>query len=382
MTRLFYLNFAFLCLFLVPAADAAKRRLPTNLESEEGILLKQAMEEPDAAKKTALFEDFGAKHPTHESTPWVFGELQAAYLKAGQFDKAIGAGEKVLAADPDDIAIANGNLKAAEGAKDPALITKWAVTTSDAARRAIAAPKPGDDEEAAWKAAIDYAKQVDTYCDYALYALAAQTPDAAKRVELGELLGKRSPSSKYVAMLRPQLFLAYQQTGNHARALAIAEEDIKSDPNNDDMLIYAASQAYEHQEKPKAAAYAKQLLAILPAKTAPQGVSEADWTRNRNIKTGLAEWMLGVIASNEQHWQDADLHLRAALPNLGHSANLQAETLFHLGLANYKLAEAKNDTKRILEAVKFNQQCAAIASSFQPQARKNLAAIRSQYHIK
>lgn len=40
-----------------------------------------------------------------------------------------------------------------------------------------------------------------------------------------------------------------------------------------------------------------------------------------------------------------------------------------------------SNEQRWPDAVKFNQQCAAIASNFQAPARKNLAAIRGQYRI-
>ncbi len=382
MHRLLRLTFATVILLSFPAAEAAKRRLPTDLESTEGALLKHLMDEPDATKKTALMEDFVAKHAAHESASWVLGELQTAYLKAGQFAKALAAGEKILAADPADVAIANGNLKASEGLKDPALIRKWAVSASTAARKVLATPKPADAEEAAaWQADADYAKQVDTYCDYAIYALALQTTVPAQRAELGELLAQQSPASEYNATLRPLLFVAYQQAGNQARALAIAEAEIKANSTNDDMLIFAASKAYERQDKAKVTVYAKRLIETLPSKPAPQGMSEADWAKNKSLKVGIAQWMLGVLASNEQRWADADIHLRAALPNVKDNKDIGAETLFHLGLSNYKLGEAKKDKNRILDALKFNQQCAAINSNFQAQAKKNVAAIRSQYHI-
>ena len=73
----------------------------------------------------------------------------------------------------------------------------------------------------------------------------------------------------------------------------------------------------------------------------------------------------------------AELDLRAA--DLG----LLAGAYFYLGLANFKMGDSKvPDEKRILDAVRFNEQCAAIKSPFQAPAQRNIKAIRQQFHIK
>jgi tetratricopeptide (TPR) repeat protein len=359
----------------------AKRKLNVNTETPEGAKLKHLGDEADAAKKLALMEAFVKEHPSHDSTSWVYGEMQTAYLAANAFDKSLAAGEKVLADDADDVAAAHTCLKAAEGKKDAALIKKYAGITSAAARKAAAVAKPADaDDVAAWTQAVDYAKQVDTYTEYSLYANAVQASSPDARIELGEALMAQNPNSQYVGMIRPQIFLAYQQKGNTAKAVEAAESGIKADPANDDMLLYLASKAYETKNTAKAVEYAKKIAEVLPGKPVPQGMAEADWNKNKSIKLGVAQWMLGVIASNEQKWADADTYLRAALPNVA-GGSLAAETLFHLALANYRIGDPKKDRKRIDEALKYNQQCAAIASPFQAQARKNIAAIKSAYRI-
>ncbi len=359
----------------------AKRKLNVNTETPEGAKLKHLGDEADAAKKLALMEAFVTEHPKHDSTSWVYGEIQTAYLKSNDFDKSLAAGEKVLADDAEDVAAAHTCLKAAEGKKDAGLIKKYAGVASAAARKVASTAKPADeDEAAAWAQAVDYAKQVDTYTEYSLYANAVQAATPDVRAELGEALIAQNPSSQYVAMIRPQIFLAYQQKNNTAKAIQAAEEGIKADPANDDMLLYLASKAYEAKNTAKAAGYAKKITEVLPSKAVPQGMAEADWNKNKSIKLGVAQWMLGVIASNEQRWAEADNYLRAALPNVS-GGSLAAETLFHLALANYRLGDPKKDRKLINESLKYNQQCAAIASPFQAQARKNIAAIKSAYRI-
>lgn len=114
MIRLCYCYLALAPILIVQPAEAPKRQLSVNLETPEGVLLKQALDEADAAKKSALMEEFAAKHPAHESAAWVLGELRTSYRKANQFDQAIAAGEKAMASDPDDFVIAHATLKAAE----------------------------------------------------------------------------------------------------------------------------------------------------------------------------------------------------------------------------------------------------------------------------
>ena len=69
-------------------------------------------------------------------------------------------------------------------------------------------------------------------------------------------------------------------------------------------------------------------------------------------------------------------------PNAGHNQGIAAETLYHFGWANHRIGDAKNDKNRILESIRFNQQCASLAGNFQAQAMQNAVSLRSQYHIR
>lgn len=381
MTRFLLYLFALLGFLSGVPAQASKRQLIIDITTAEGATLKHLMDQSDASLKVALMEDFVARFPGHISTSWVLGELQKAYTEKRQYERAIATGEKILAGDPDDVAIAHAVLKAAEAMEDAPLVRKWAFLASGTARRVASLARPADRDEPAWQREIDYAKQVAVSCDYRIYTLAMQGLDLATRLEWSELLMRQTPPSPYGALLRQHVFVSYQQIGNHARALAMAEEDIRANRASDDMLLYAASRAYEKQERPKVILYAKRLLEKLATQPLPQGANPGEWARSRSMKQGLAQWMLGVMASNEQRWPDADHHLRAALPNVGQNKAISAEALYHLGLANYKLGEAKNDKLRIADALKYNLLCAAIAGDFQQQAKLNVASIRSQFHL-
>ena len=218
-----------------------RQKVNINTETPEGQALQQIGQENDEAKKLALMEDFVAKFPKTENTAWVYAQMQPVYIKTGQYDKAMDAGEKVLAIDPGDLEIAHQNLKAAEAKKDPDAIEKWSGQTSEIALKAAASPQPKEEDQVEnWKKEVDYAKQVNTYTEYSLSAAALQAQDPKKRIALAEALAKRNPNSQYLPQLNQALFLAYRQAGDNPKAIALAEKILATDQSNEDMLLVVA----------------------------------------------------------------------------------------------------------------------------------------------
>ena len=111
--------------------------------------------------------------------------MQVAYWKAGDTDKAIVTGEKLLALDGMDMDAAYANLKASEAKKDADGVLKWSSVTSDIAQKTVAAPKRAGQSDEEFAHAVDFAKQVDTYTEYSLYATAAAEARSAKGHEAG-----------------------------------------------------------------------------------------------------------------------------------------------------------------------------------------------------
>lgn len=363
---------------------AQRHKLTINAETPEGQLLQQIGQEADAAKKTALMEEFTQKHATHEGMGWVLEQLVAAHLKANQFDKVLETGGKLLAMDPTDVATAHSCLKAAEGKKDPALIKEWSAKTSELAKKAAAAPKPSDEEEAeSWKANVDYAKQVDTYTEYSLYAAAAAAQDPNHKILLIEALQARNPEGQYIAPLNLPYFFALRQTNQNDKAIALAERVLQKDQSSEDMLLAVADNYFNKKGDPaRIIELSNKLAEVMSAKPKPEGIADADWDKRKNLMTGLGHWMAGVTYGNQSKWKETDESLRKALPLVADNDQLKAQTLFYLALSNYKMGEPKKDKKLMAEALKFNVQCAAIKSPFQGQATKNASVIRQQYGLK
>ncbi len=318
-------------------------------------------------------EQFEAKAPKHEAIGWVYEQMQVAYLKAGQPDKAIQVGDKLVALDPDHLEAAHQNLKAAEAKKDPDLIRKWSDRTSQIARKVMASPQPKEaDEVDEWKRGVDFAKQLDTYTEYSLYAAALQTQDPRKRIELAESLGARTPKSQYSGQAAQIQFDAYRQLGDNARLLAFSEKTLQTDQSSEDMLAMVSNEYVEKKRDPdKVVAYSAKIVELMNTKPKPEGVSDEDWARKKKTLSGLAHYMSGLAQYNQKKYSPADKELRAAIPLVEGNDQLKAATLFYAGLANYSM-------KNIPDALRFNQQCAAIKSPYQAKAAENVKVMRQQ----
>lgn len=344
-----------------------------NAEKPDGQLLQNIGQESDDAKKLALLEKFSAEYPKHEAAGWVYAQMQAIYLKTGNPDKAVETGEKIAALSPGCVELMHQTLKAAEAKKDAALILKWSGLTSQAALKAAAAPKPaGEDEAEDWKRQVDYARQVNQYTEYSLYAAALQEPDPKKKIELFEALEQRNASSEYLPQGYAQWFLAYRQAGANDEAIALAEKVIATGQPDEDMLLVVAGDYLQKKKEPdKVLAYTAKIVEIMAAKPKPEALSDADWEKRKSAVLGLAHYMSGSLYFAQGKLAAADKELRAALPHIADPA-LKAEVLFNLGQANYKMEKAQ-------DAANFFRACSGIKSRYQAMAAKNLAVVKSEY---
>jgi tetratricopeptide (TPR) repeat protein len=352
----------FLILVAFSCAALAQRHKLEEVDSEkpEGKLLQQIMQENDAAKRTPMLEQFATQYPKHEGAAWVLDQLLQTYVKAGDADKAIAAGDRLIAIDPDDPEANLQSLKAAEIKKDPALIKKYAVGTAAAARKL----PPAEAESA---------KYFASNADFSLYRAAAESRDPKVTILLGEALVAQSPKGEYTPKLAATLFNAYRQANDSAKALAFAERTLADDQSSEDMLLFVTD-AYSQQKKEpqKVHDYSAKAVAILESKPKPEGVADADWATRKNLMLGVAHYMNGKQYYNESNFAKADSELRAALPLVDGNAAMKPEVLYLLGFASYKLDKPQ-------EAANYYRACSALKSPFQALATKNLAGVKAQY---
>jgi len=318
------------------------------------------MQENDAAKRAALLEQFTAQYPKGGGTAWALEQLQQSYVKAGDPDKVITAGDKLLSIDPNDPEASLQCLKAAETKKDAALMKKYAASTVAAAGKLPAAE-------------AESAKYFTNTAEFTLYRAAAESRDPKATIDLAESLRQISPKGEYTLKVAQPLFVAYRQSNDNAKAIALAEQTLALDQSNEDMLLAVAdTYAQQKKEPQKVHEYSAKVVTVMNEKPKPEGVADADWTARKNMVIGVAHYISGKLYYTETNFAKADTELRAALPLVENNATMKPEVLYLLGFANYKLDKPQ-------EAANYYKACAAIKSPFQATAAKNLTGIKTQY---
>ena len=248
---------------------------------------------------------------------------------------------RLLADDLDDALAA---LKAAEPSKDAAKIKELAAAAHATAKK-YEGPAPADADKESYEARGRYAKDVDHYSEYALYALAIQSrSDPKTAVDLITTLEQQNPKSEYLEL---------------PEALAIQ-----------------ADSALSRNQTDRAVSLANRMIAAANKKP-PEGVSAADWEHTKGGVLGQAYYIIGINACEHSKFSDADRNLRAALPYIKGNNGQLGIAYFCLGAVNYNLANMTNSKAKMLEAAKFSEQAAAIPGPKQGDAYKNSIAMKA-----
>ena len=268
------------------------------------------------------------------------------------------------------------SLKDAVEKKDAAKVKAAVAELSPMVKEALAVPAPsGADEKKTWDDHITYVKGIEEYCEYALYATALQA-QPGEAVELFAALEQQNPKSKYLDEAYPRYFLALNQTGAAAKIPGIAAKALQNLPDNPDLLSVMMEATYGKQNQ-QALNYANRLIAAL-SKPKPADVTAEEWELKRSANLGRAHWMAGVIYCSNGTYGPGDRELRAALPLITGNAAMAGPALFYLGMANYQLGKMTLSKAKMLEAVKFSQQSAAIPGPFADQARHNALVMKDE----
>ncbi|MGA2268300.1 MAG: hypothetical protein ABSH44_07505 [Bryobacteraceae bacterium] len=276
------------------------------------------------------------------------------------------------------------SLQNATAKKDAPEVKKLAVQACELARKVISASEPTSAiEKEDWPNRVKYAKEIEAYTEYALYATAVQS-EPAVMVDLLGTLEQQSPKSKYLDQGYEAYLAALRQAGKDAEIPAIVEKALVIFPNNPDLLLVAANNAQVKKQADRAISLGNRLVAAANQRQKPEAVTAADWERKRSLWLGRGYWIAGVVAGEQSTapggrnlWAQANKNLRAALPYIKGEPALLGPALFFLGVANYQLGLMTNNKAQVLEGAKFSDQCAAIEGVYQQLGSNNAQNIKN-----
>lgn len=278
----------------------------------------------------------------------------------------------------DDLDDTFTNLKDAVAQKKSAdEILTLATQTSKLARAAAVKPKPEDVEAESYQQRIQFAKDADSYTEYALSSTAVQTAEPAKVVALVDQLIAENPKSTYLDGCAAAYLSALNKQGGAAKMLDGAAKINAGRPENE-LALSQLAEGYASKSPDRAVGYANKLLGLMKTKAKPEGVSDADWAAQKNALTGTAYYVTGIANFQKQVWVDCDRDLKASLPYIGKDSGKLSTAYFALGVCNYQFGKLTQDRTRIQAGEKFSEQSAAIAGPMQAQARTNVAAMQRE----
>ncbi|MBZ5634755.1 MAG: hypothetical protein LAO55_16660 [Acidobacteriia bacterium] len=300
--------------------------------------------------------------------------MKTAILALGTLSLFLAA--SATANDLDD---AYQRLKDAQTAKDPDAIKKAATETAKLAKAEVTGPKLEGFSDEDWPKRVEFAKGVGATSEYALSTAAAQPGLAPEKVvELMDALLAVNPKSSYIGVATSAYLAALGKMGGADKQIEGATKIVNGSPNEEEALVVLADNLMAKNRADQAYTYASRLVTVMKSKAKPEGYSDEDWNRRKSTLLSRGYYTAGVTGCMRQVWKDCDTNLRAALPLVGNQPGFTGPAYFYLGVANYQISKITTDRTKLQEALKFEQQSAAIAGPMQAQAQQYVTVMQGE----
>jgi hypothetical protein len=267
------------------------------------------------------------------------------------------------------------SLKDAVEKKDIPKVKTLAAQTSKEARELEKEAQPAEASGMeAWKGRQQFAKDADTYSEYALAISAIQATDPAVTIDLVDTLIAQDPKSEQIDGAAPYYLAALGKQGT-PKMIAGANKIVAGRPDNEDALYAIASNSLS--SNPGAAlTAANKLVAAVGRNKKPEGTSDADWDKKKNAMLGAGYTFAGVVHGSQNRYADADRSLKAALPLIGGQPAMLSYAYYYLGLSNYQLGKLTADKSKMTAGIQYADKAAAMAGPMQTLAARDSATMK------
>jgi tetratricopeptide (TPR) repeat protein len=156
-------------------------------------------------------------------------------------------------------------------------------------------------------------KEIKDPAEYNAYVGAVQQTDATAKLSGLEAFLAQYPNSVMKEDALELLMGTYQGAGNQAKVMDTANRLLTANPNNVRALVLLAFNERAAQKWADARQHAEKGLAAVPAMSKPDGLSDADFQKQKAQMSGLLNSVAGFSALQLKDNAAAEKYLRAAV---------------------------------------------------------------------
>jgi tetratricopeptide (TPR) repeat protein len=344
--------------FLTSRASAQMDKIVIPAGTPEDHDLQAISNEPDAAKKLAMYLDFVQKYSSNPAAV-AYGDWQIsqAYQATGDLSKALDYGDKALAGAPRNLDILVSQASIAQQAKDNTKLMDYASKGGAVCSSIGRQPKPESmsDDDFNRQVADDKsaAKNSCNFLESAGFNVIASENDAKNRMADIEKYTAAFPDSVFQDQVSSYVMytLGPGQLNDQARLFAYGEKTLAANPNSLPALLLLAG-SYVDDAKPgslgKAVTYSQKAIAVANA-------DDPNADKSRKLSAGIAHSVVGYAYIKQDKTAAAIPELKSAVGLLkGQDDQQYAIALYRLGFVYAKLNRINEAREVLTEAVKIS----------------------------
>src|SRR5579885_84013 len=317
-------------------------------------------------QKLALIEQFAREHPEGDLTLLANQLFVETYTALKDYDHVFLYGDRVLAADPENLTVATALVAAAQAKGDLDRLFGYGEKVSQAVAHFAAQPPPGVSPEE-WErekaAALEQARPNPDYIAMALYEAARQQQDPARRAALLQRFLDAFPQAAAASAAELEVAGIYQRAHQTQQMIAFALRRVAASPTDIPMrLLLADTYSEQGIELERAEQLARQVLDLVAHAEKPASMSPEEWQRQLDLQKGLAYSALGQIYVRQNRDADAVAAFQQANPLLQSDRINYARNLYRLGFTLARM-------KRVAEARAALNEVVSLNTPYTPLAR-------------
>jgi len=326
--------------------------------------------EQDAAKRTEMFKTFVEKFASNPAAV-AYGNWQLAqlYVEEGELQQGLEAGDKALAAAPNNLELLAFQAQTAQQMKLNAKVIEYAIRGGEA-YNAIGKTKPEGMSDERFTSEVQTAKLSGKpsyeYLETAGLNAFASVNDPKARFAYVEKFEQAFPNSRFSEQIAQYGMFSLQEMRESSRAIAYGEKLLAKNPDSMATLVLLAG-LYAEDPKVgnplKAMTYAKKVLTLANA-------DAADADETRKLSAGAAYSTMGYAFLKQEKYLAAIPELKRGAALLKQDPGSYSTVLYRLGYAYAKLNRKAAARDVLQEAINVN-------GPFQQACRELLAKVNA-----